>query len=151
MGRALAAVCVMGSSESQPEGADASGISSQERWCSCRYSLKQRKIYNISVPVCRYAHRTRAHRLGLLRGSGFNKIADEGDLEGSNPNVNFPASCECLLTLTLNPLEPGTTILTQSQGKPHTWVSTRAVCILASTVSTIYFQFIDAYRLKRRI
>lgn len=54
----------------------------------------------------------RACRLGLLRRSGFNKILSEGQLEGSNPNVNVSTSCEYLLTLTLNPLE-------QSLVPPH--------------------------------
>lgn len=130
----------------QKSALKSAGVHSDTVWNKGRYitSLSLSLNMRIDVGAC---------RSGLLRRSGFNKTASEGELEGSNPNVNFPTFCECLLTLTLNPLEgtvTGTTTSTQGQGKPHTWVSSGTVCILASTFSAIYFQFISAYRLKRK-
>lgn len=124
--------------------ADASEISSQVCWCSCWY------MWHLLFPVLKYDHTLQALLVSLLRRSGFNKIASEGELEGSNPNVNFPVPCEYLLTLTLNPRNQPWIADQHGVRASLTPGWALAVCILASTVSAICFQFIDGYWLKRK-
>lgn len=96
-GRPSPRACVMHSSESQPEGEDASEISSQESWCSCCYSLKQRYIMPLSLLLNIHIDIS-ALRLCLLRRPRLNKIESEGELQESNSKVNFPTSvkvCSC--------------------------------------------------------
>lgn len=88
----------------QKSALKSAGVHADTVWSKGRYtSLCLSLDVHVDIRAC---------RLGLLRRSGFNKITSKGELEGSSPNVNFPTSCECLLTLTLNPLE-------QSLVPPH--------------------------------
>lgn len=87
--------------KSTPESA---GVHADTVWSKGRYKMLLPLSFNMHIDI-------RAHRLGFLR-SGFNERAGADVLEGSKPNVDFSASCECLLTLTLNPLE-------QSLVPPH--------------------------------
>lgn len=89
----------------QKSALKSAGVHADTVWNKGRYLTSLSLSLNMHIDI-------RARRSGLLRRSGFNKTASEGELEGSNPNVNFPTFCECLLMLTLNPLE-------QSLVPPH--------------------------------